>query len=346
MRASTLFAITIAVLLGLGLAIAAKVSGVFDRPPPAEAKKPDAPAVLVPTRNLFAGDVIRPGDVQVRQLREDELAEYRRDPKQYLPPVREAAFYRFTAQNIQADEPLLQRHLQEITKPEALNMRLVPGTRAVNLSVTKEHSVGGMIQVGEWVDVYLTTSIERPDESVPSTRTANIARSCRVIAKRDTLWPTFAPIPEDKPVHFTLEMNCYRAALIEYCKTKGVLSLVPLPAGEQRHLEAKRQAALKSNGTSSPAYFSDPESTEYANEDMRVAAFNGGSITIGDDDLVRIFGLKPLSRPVQVAVEQYTGVNRRPSLYFWPDSRRGPVPGNTDYSYRFRIPAEPKNAGR
>src|SRR5262249_61912271 len=105
---------------------------------------------------------------------------------------------------------------QEMTKPEPLSQRLLPSMRAVNLSLTKEHSGGGLIQVGEWVDVVLTSSVE--SDGAASTRTATIAHNVRVIAKRNVLWPVFAPLTDDKPVHFTVEANPYRAALIEFAK--------------------------------------------------------------------------------------------------------------------------------
>ncbi len=93
--------------------------------------------------------------------------------------------------------------------------------------------------------VYLTSAITGPDASagarVVTNRTANLCCDARVIAKRNTLWPLFGNTPENAPVHFTLEVDPYRAALINYARDKGVLTLVPLPAAEQRStLETRR----------------------------------------------------------------------------------------------------------
>ena len=53
MRASTLFAVTIAILLGLAAAITVKVTGYFTTPTaPQAAKQPDI-NVLVANRNIF-----------------------------------------------------------------------------------------------------------------------------------------------------------------------------------------------------------------------------------------------------------------------------------------------------
>ena len=73
MRASTLFALTIAVLIGLGVAIAARMSGYFNTTKTVEtpAKKQEV-QVLVAARNLFAGDLIDSGTVRVRALRPEE----------------------------------------------------------------------------------------------------------------------------------------------------------------------------------------------------------------------------------------------------------------------------------
>jgi WD40 repeat protein len=101
-----------------------------------------------------------------------------------------------------------------------------------------------MIQVGEWVDVALTTDITWPDGATQDTRTANIACACKVIAKRNSLWPIYACLPEDAPVHYTLEANPWRAALINFCKDKGLLTLTPVPEAEQRLLEGRRNDYL------------------------------------------------------------------------------------------------------
>ena len=66
-----------------------------------------------------------------------------------------------------------------------------------------------------------------------------MAPSVRVVAKRNTLWPVFAPLPEGKPLQFTLEVNPYRAALIDYVSTRGNLLLTPLGAADQKALDEK-----------------------------------------------------------------------------------------------------------
>ena len=67
---------------------------------------------------------------------------------------------------------------------EAVTIRLSKGMAAVNVAVTRDHSAGGVIQLGEYVNVNLTSRITDGDGKT-SIQTAQIARDCRVIMKRN-----------------------------------------------------------------------------------------------------------------------------------------------------------------
>jgi Flp pilus assembly protein CpaB len=303
MRASTIFALSVAILLGLGVAVAAKLTGYFTQPTVAAEKKADI-QVLVAARNLFAGDVIDPNGTRVRSLTAGELEHYQKYKDQYLPAVASAAFLRVPNKNIEADRPILRGDLEEMVKPKPLNTRLLPDMRAANLSLTKDQSAGGLIQVGEWVDVLLTSRIDGPGGH--STRTANLIPRVRVIAKRNSLWSVFAPLPERKPVEFTLEVNAYRAELLEFARTKGDLSLALLPASEQKKLEKRRDEAIKQVAfVPTPRHFMEPALSEAEDEDQRIVAVQKGELAVSEADLVRVFGLRvettqPPSRTTEV----------------------------------------------
>jgi hypothetical protein len=210
-----------------------------------------------------------------------------------------------------------------MAKPDPINERLLPNTRAVNLALSKEASAGGLIQPGEWVDVMLTTDIEGPDGKA-STRTAVIAPKVRVIAKRNVLWPVFTPLPDDKPVPFTLEVNPYRAALIEDVKKKGEISLVPIPASEQQRLETLRTEAERAGTPALLVAFANTETTEYQDEKDRVEQFNKGELSVGDRDLYRIFGLeepKPKVEPTKTSIERIIGTDVRSVIAFNDDGQ-------------------------
>jgi Flp pilus assembly protein CpaB len=322
MRASTLFALTVAVLVGLGVAVAARLSGYFSTPEKKQQdpviKKPEI-LVLVAGRNLFANDLIDSANVRVRPLRADELEYYQQNKDNFLPPVLQSVYLRIASKNIEVDQPILRSSLKEMAKPDALNARMLPRMRATTLSLPKERSAGGMIQVGEWVDVLLTTKIERPGFS--TVRTACIVPHVRVIAKRNSLWPIFASLPEDKPVSFTLELNPYRAALLDFCLNKGQLTLAPLPASEQKKLEARRVALLEHPEGAQPVHFVIGGDIETNDEEGRVDSFNRGELVVSERDLVRIFDVKlsASTNPPPLAttsIERLAGLQRFPSAVF------------------------------
>jgi Flp pilus assembly protein CpaB len=303
MRASTLFAITVAILLALGVAVAARYSGFFDAPQPVVKKAPVF-QVLVANQNLFEGITISGADVRVREVRDgDERRQYEDNKDKFLPPVPAVANYRVLARNVLADEPLRKEDFKEFKLATPLHLRLGPYMRAVNVSVPKERAAGGMIQTGEHVDVMLTTQITCPEGTCyhPSVETAVIASNLRVIAKRNSLWTVLAPLPENQPLQFTLEANPYRAALIEFARLKGDITLVPTPSAQVRE-----PAAPKGGGR---PIFSIPDNREYEKEDERVDAILASNLTIGDSDLERIFNLKPPApRIPPLRVERFSDV--------------------------------------
>ncbi len=321
MRASTLFALAAAIIVGLGVATAAKYTGFFSPAPaaPPAAKKQDV-QILVAARNLFAGDMIDGAGVKVRLLRPDEMDSYQKSKDQYLPAVVQAAVLRVAVKNIFADEPITKDSLKDMVKPDPLNKRLLPQMRAINLALTKERSAGGQIQVGEWVDVFLTSEVEI--DHVKSVRTACIVPKVKIISKRNTLWPVFAPLPENKPVDFTLEVNPYRAALVESTRSKGDFSLAPLPSSEQRQLDVQREALLQNPDAAANALVLAPDSPEAEDEEARIAAFKKGELVISDADLVRIFGLRTAAPPLgTISVEQISGVTRMNSAILTADGQ-------------------------
>lgn len=317
MRASTLFALTLALLTGLAALVGARMTGLIGKadPPRKEVQ------VLVAGRNLFPGDMIEASHVKLRALRVDELEQYDANKKKYLPAVPQAAAMRVTKRAIEADTPILRDDLQDMVKPEPLHLRLLPNMRAVNLSVPKDQSAGGLIQVGEWVDVYLTTAVSLDDSKDKEvTKTAAIAHRLRVIAKRNALWNVFSALPEGKPVQFTLEANPYRAGLIEYARARGTLTLSPVSAVEQRELEEKR-GKLFNNGSVAavlPVSFVDVKlQGDYQNEESRVDGVSRGEYAIGTADLARIFELQTPAPPVSDhAVETFNGLRRKSTLRF------------------------------
>jgi Flp pilus assembly protein CpaB len=134
MRASTIFALCLALLVGLAAAVVNRL--VNFKPPVAEVKVV-TPSVLVAGRNIFAGDLIQPAWVKVRPMRPEEEASFAKTKDLLLPPVAEAVYLRVALANLRADEPILKDHLQEFAKPESLSKRLLPNARAVGVAVSR-----------------------------------------------------------------------------------------------------------------------------------------------------------------------------------------------------------------
>jgi Flp pilus assembly protein CpaB len=300
MRASTVFILALSLLVGLGGVSVAKYMGLFSKkeaPPPGPPPLPEK--VLVAGVTLYKDMTATADMVMVRDLRpgEKEELETRFGPKwreRLMPPLTSAAHMRVARQTIEADQPLFRSQFEEPNLPDRLTTRLAPNTRAVNVSVPKNRAAGGAVRVDDYVDVLLTTTVASGDRE--ETRTAPIARRCKVIMKRNNPWSMLGSDPDDKPMDFTLQANVYRAALIDYAKGYGELTLLPVPTPPE------------TNGT-----FSDPTSKEYANEDQRVDEVNRGERTIGEEDLARIFKPNPPAPRVPavppVVVQHLVGVS-------------------------------------
>lgn len=301
MRASTMFALIVAVLVGLGAAVAAKATGVFDRAEPK--KEPPPIMVLAAANNIFEGSMIQPVDVRLRPASAQEAEQLRRG--ELLPPMVQAAVKRFVKMSIPADAPIRKEYLDDLAAPTELRARVAPGMRAVNLAIPKHHAAGGLINVGDWVDIQLMAAIETPAVPLPggaaaagstTAQAAIITRAARVIAKRNSLWPVSTPLGPDCPVNFTLETNPYRAALIEFAKDKGTIVLMPVGDADKRVLEARRNDLMNQTATNPnpivPISFNMADSNEYREEDKRVGNFLNGNYVISEGDLVRIFQLK------------------------------------------------------
>lgn len=320
MRASTMFALIVAVLVGLGAAVAAKATGVFNRAEPK--KEPPPIMVLAAASNIFEGNMIQTADVRLRPASLQEVEQLRRG--ELLPAMPQAAAKRFAKMSIPADAAMRKDYLEDLVAPGELRTRVAPGMRAVNLAIPKHHAAGGLINVGDWVDIQLMAAIEAPAVPLPggaaaaggtTAQAAIITRAARVIAKRNSLWPVQTPLGPDCPVNFTLETNPYRAALIEFAKDKGTLVLLPVGDTDKRVLEARRNdmmnQSVNPNAVMNVSY-NMAESKEYREEDNRVGDFLNGNYVINEGDLVRIFQLKyvPPTPPSPISkIEKVVGIN-------------------------------------
>jgi Flp pilus assembly protein CpaB len=281
-----LVGLAIALFLGAVAVVAVRTSGLLDRTP-AILEKQEPVLVLVAKRNIFENITVSSDDVMTRPATKAELAFLDQNREKFMPANIEAAHYRIAARSIGVDEMLLRDHFLEQSVPKSITERVSAGMRTVNIVVQREQAASGLLREGEYVDVYLTTTI-CTDAKCTTARnaTAPLAMHLKIIVKRDNLWKVMAPIPEDKPVTYILEANPYRAALIELGKTKGSLSIIPT-----------------ANHVKNPAVIAAMDDT------ARVSSFLSGESSVTDQDLERIFNLKPVQTPEPpLAIEHYKGV--------------------------------------
>lgn len=319
------------------------------------------PLVLVTTQTLFDGDAVTQLHVAPRALRSEELKDYQANKEDYLPPVPSVAHWRLPTRDIAADTPLRRGDLKEARKAEPLNERLSPNTRAVTVLITKEHSASGNIGVGDWVDLYLVTDVARTDNPARVPHTGLLVPQARVIAKRDSLFPVYGVLPQD-PISYTLAVNPYRAALIEYGRTVGVLTMVPVSSVEKKRLDEVRDAEMKGAQTRTAAIpFAAPGTMEYKEENERIARHLKGELVVGTEDLMRVLDLRPIPPPPPppepepgpppppppVTVEVFTGVNKAGVATFPPPPQPAPPPKVKPYvppppaRYIFQQPVGP-----
>jgi len=289
MRASTLLGLAIALFLGVAAVVGIRMSGILDRTTPPEKVEPPF-LVLVAKQNMFPDIMATTQDVGVRPATAAEIVELRSRnlTDKLMPPYPAAANLRIAARSIGVDEILFKDHFQEQAIPEGLSARVDKGMRVVNLVLPPDRASGGLLRVGEYVDVLLTTSIcADPKCTVSRTATAPLAQNLKVVLKRNIFFTVLQGVPENKPVSFHLQASPYKAGLIEFAKTKGLLSLIPSAAGGPVKL-SPAQAKV---------------------EEARSAAFLSGEATINDQDLERIFNLRPLQAPEPpLMVEHYNGL--------------------------------------
>jgi Flp pilus assembly protein CpaB len=297
MKASTLFGLTFALLMGLGVVVAARVTGFLDtKPAVVEEKKTNGLPMLIAARNLFRGTAALEYDAKVRPMTEQDHALYDKYRDKMLAPIPSAVEYRVLKVNVPAGVPLMEDMFEPQALPDPISVRLAPNMRAVNVVVDKHRAAGGLPRQGEFVDVLLTATIRQNGglsrdtaPMAPFTASALIARKLKIVAKRDILWTVNVGNPADKPMSFTLEANPYRAALVEYAKSRGYLTLELLAPTNLANVQEP---------------MNDRDSKEYRDEDKRVNEFMNNEHTITDADLERIFNLRTRPMPIQPIAAQ------------------------------------------
>lgn len=359
MRGTLLAVVAVAVIAGLGVVALARQTGWLNpaaaptQPPPptvvvAPPPPPPVPVVVTLRQHLYAGDAVDKDALTVRELRADEVKDYEANKADYIVSPGGAAYFRTLSRDVMADTPLKKAYLDEPKKPEPLASRLAPGTRAVDLALTKDLAASGMIAVGDWVDVYILTDVSRSDSPTRIPQGGVLVQSAPVVAKRGTLYPYYTGLP-DGPIGHTLAVNPYRAALLDYAKSVGTVSIVPVSASEKKRLDELKVRANEVPAKASLAIpFAEPGSPEYTAEQDRIEKYNRGEIAVGRADLARVLRLTPLAPPPPpatrtppVQIELFSGVQRSGTASFPTSDPTPPYVPPPAPEYLFTAPAAP-----
>jgi Flp pilus assembly protein CpaB len=326
-RVSFLAVLAVALLVGLGSVVAIKTFGLLTPPkdpvppPPAPlyTTPPPPPLVLVAIRPIFENDFIIPGDLGVRPVSELEMKYYKEHLDEYLPPVPVSAHYRFASRSIPGNQPLLKSDLQPVHKSEALHDRLLPGTEAVDVSVTKNNSAGWLISTGDWVNVNIITNVTRTDNPTTMPRVGLLVRHAKVIARRDSMVNTGAPVYSNV-FPYTLAVNPYRKQLIEFAKDVGTITLSPVSKEEKEKLDALMKEVENDPAKADLITIGDVNSRDGMEELNRIKAIAASGLHVSNEDLARVLQLKPIEPPVALIppleVETFVGTSRTKSYSF------------------------------
>jgi len=221
-NASTVFAISLAIVAGLIFAWLFKT--VLFAPKPTPKPVDDSVEVTVAATNLRDQTEIKTNNVKKIKLprkEADSLAKSGRTLLKGQQPVG-----RVTKKSINAEEPFFEDDLLPFSYPEPVSKRLRNGWRAVIVTVGAKDA---MVQVNDFVDVYATMSNDALGPG--GNGTAEIAKGAKVVARFGTTAPAAQPRDLNAPREYTLEVTPYRYALIELAKTVGAkFSLTNAPA--------------------------------------------------------------------------------------------------------------------
>jgi len=237
-------------LAGLALSVVwyNQIAGGVAQAPP----QPN-PAVLVATRAIPTGTLLRPDDLGWREIRASQVG-----PGSLLRgQVSQGEFIgAVTRRPFAADEPIVAADVVKPSERQFLSAVLKPGTRAVSISVDAPQSVAGLVLPGDRVDVILTQSLAEPGGDVARKTVAEtVLRDVRVIAVDQSLSMTDKPptaatqgilsttsqarIP--KTVTFALTDRQAERLFVATQLGRLHLSVRPLEAGPVAQAEDERQ---------------------------------------------------------------------------------------------------------
>jgi Flp pilus assembly protein CpaB len=297
-NASTVFAVTLAIIAGLIFAWVFKT--VFLTPKKAPVV-PVEPTYRVTVMAISVSDNTRISPLQVKRINVSKAKydEYKAEEKtKGTMLVGNQPVSRVTRDTLRAEEPIYEGQLKEMHYPKPVSEMLEPGKVA---SIVEVPSRNTMVHVDDRVDLLCTLTNHSPEVGPVETRTAVMAKNVRVVARFNTTRdaPT-APRGTTRP--YTLEVTPYRYGLIELAKSLGGLFAL----------------RIHDRSESAPATVSAADT-----EDDPVVPY------VTTDDLAKLFGFSAPLPTKYFEVESFSGVSQNPGrhIYQAPAPSGQPAPG-------------------
>jgi Flp pilus assembly protein CpaB len=297
-NATTVFAVTMAILAGLIFAWVFKVVLLAPKEPP---PPPRTYTLTVAAFNLRDKVQILPHQIKTVTVSEEDYQNRVKLHSGHKILTGQQPVFRITRVPLNAEEVILDDQLEPFTYTEPLSSRIKAGMRAVNLRLNSEHCEGGTIRVKDRVDVLCTMT----NENFPgaSSATAVMAKGVEVIARNDTTEAYDAVNEYDKlgvgfeTKSYTIQATPFRASLIDLAKKLGGEFTLVLSTTSSSGDEAKETDALDQ---------------KYAKDTV-----------VTTEHLAEVFGIRPPvpERPPWL-VEHVVGVKRVGYQGFPPTSQR------------------------
>jgi Flp pilus assembly protein CpaB len=312
-HASTVFAVTLAIVAGLLFAGVFKMYFLNNKPKVVQAPPPPTYRLTVAAVNLPDKTLILPSNVKTIAVGEEEYKTVMDSAKSKNMTVLRGSqpVNRTTVKPIKAEEPIFEEQLEPLEYPKPVSTTLRPGKRASIIEVPAKNA---MLQVGDHVDVLCTLSNSAAVFGPGATATAVLAKNSRVVARFNSTRTAASPNTGDNRT-YTLEMTPYRYALVELSKSLGAtfaLSVVARPS-EESSSQIARDMDLEQN---------DPQTD-------RVTA----------TDLAKLFGIV-MARPERAwEIERWSGITQRDSIYYEDYQPAGKATGKTAERAMPAIPA-------
>jgi Flp pilus assembly protein CpaB len=306
-NASTVFALVLTVIAALLVTMVVKYV-VLDRRPPA----PEAPAtykVTVAAINLLDKVQILTHHVKTINVTKKEYDDLMGNRARVVLRGNQPVG-RTTLKPIKAEEPIYEDQLEPLQYAEAVSLRLSGDKVAFNLEVSVNQAAGGLIRMGDRVDVLCTLSNEALGAGGHAT--AVIARKVRVIGRFNETRTAAPPNPGNTRA-YTLEVSPYRAALLELARSVGAsFALNPIPQ------VVRGDGTTPVKGDASPIGLPAPDVDDPVTD------------RVTTEDLAALFGIKPPPeppKPVIWEVERFHGTSKQDPFTF-PGYSNGLAPAD------------------